>query len=133
MALKSLSSRGITRRWLLNGLSVFAIVVVLFEVAFFFAVRVYVYAEVENVLRARAGAQAVLLERNMLTESFDFEGNAGELVESFTVGTQVPKGVPLPVVNSTMWQPAAASAVEATKSLPGVDSRVTPFLRWTPP
>lgn len=84
MALTSLSRRGITRRWLLNGLSIFALVVVLFEVAFFFAVRVYIYAEVENVLHARAAAQAVLLERNMLTESFDFEGNAGELVESFT-------------------------------------------------
>lgn len=84
MALKSLSGRGITRRWLVNGLGVFAVILLLFEVAFFFAFRAYVYGEVENALNVRAGAQAVLLERYMLTTSFDFEENAGELVESFT-------------------------------------------------
>ncbi len=84
MALTSLSGRGITRRWLINGLSVFALLVVVFEVAFFFGFRAYTYSEVENVLQVRASAQAVLLERNMSTDSFNFEGNAGELVESFT-------------------------------------------------
>ncbi len=84
MALKSLSGRGITRRWLINGFGIFTLLVVLFEVAFFFGFRAYTYSEVENVLQVRASAQAVLLERNMQTDSFDFEGNAGELVESFT-------------------------------------------------
>ena len=31
--------------------------------------------------------------------------------EIFTVGTNVPKGVPRPVVNSTIWHPEAAKAV----------------------
>ncbi len=84
MALKSLSGRGITRRWLVNGLGVCTIILVLFETAFFFAFRAYVYGEVENTLHVRASAQAVLLERYMLTTSFDFEENAGALVESFT-------------------------------------------------
>lgn len=84
MALKSLSGRGITRRWLVNGLGVFAVILVLFETAFFFAFRAYVYGEVENALYVRASAQAVLVERYMLTSSFDFEENAGALVESFT-------------------------------------------------
>ncbi len=84
MALKSLSGRGITRRWMVNGLGVFAVILVLFETAFFFAFRAYIYGEVENALYVRASAQAVLLERYMLTSSFDFEENAGELVESFT-------------------------------------------------
>ncbi len=84
MALKSLSGRGITRRWLINGFGIFTFLVVLFEVAFFFGFRAYTYSEVENVLQVRASAQAVLLERNMQSDSFNFEGNAGELVESFT-------------------------------------------------
>ncbi|MBE6758038.1 MAG: HAMP domain-containing protein [Ruminococcaceae bacterium] len=84
MALKSLSGHGITRRWLVNGLGMFAVILVLFETAFFFAFRAYVYGEVENALYVRASAQAVLLERYMLTTAFDFEENAGELVESFT-------------------------------------------------
>ena len=40
-------------------------------------------------------------------------------VEIFIVGTTVPNGVPRPVVNSTRWQPLAASTVDATRSLPG--------------
>ena len=49
-------------------------------------------------------------------------------VEIFAVGTGQPKGVPRPVVNSTICAPAAASAVEATRSLPGAESRLRPFL-----
>ena len=58
---------------------------------------------------------------------------SGVLVEIFIVGTNVPNGVPLPVVNNTMWHPAAASAVEATRSLPGAESRFRPwFLSCSP-
>ena len=49
-------------------------------------------------------------------------------VAIFAVGTNVPKGVPRPVVKSTMWHPAAARAVLATKSLPGALSRCSPWL-----
>ena len=55
------------------------------------------------------------------------------LVDIFAVGTNVPKGVPRPVVNSTIWQPAAASAVEATRSFPGALSRFSPFSEIRPP
>ena len=55
------------------------------------------------------------------------------LVAIFIVGTKVPNGVPRPVVNNTMWQPADASAVEATRSLPGAESRLRPsFCRRSP-
>ena len=84
MALKALSAHGITRRWLFNGLGVFIAVLVVFEVAFFFAVRTYIYGAVENALLSRASAQAVLLERYMFTTSFDLEEDAGDLAESFT-------------------------------------------------
>ena len=50
-----------------------------------------------------------------------------ELVEIFMVGTKVPKGVPRPVVKSTMWHPLAARVVAATRSLPGAESRLSPF------
>ena len=84
MALKALSTRGITRRWLFNGLSVIVAVLVIFEVAFALAMRAYIYSAVENALYVRASAQAVLLERQALTTSFDFEENAADLVENFT-------------------------------------------------
>ena len=37
-----------------------------------------------------------------------------------------PKGVPRPVVNSTIWHPEAAKAVLATRSLPGALSKFSP-------
>ena len=49
------------------------------------------------------------------------------MLEIFTVGTGDAKGVPLPVVKRTMCAPEAASAVEATKSLPGALNRFKPF------
>ena len=49
------------------------------------------------------------------------------LVEILTVGINVPKGVPRPVVKSTMWQPEAANAVLATRSFPGALNRFKPL------
>ena len=37
------------------------------------------------------------------------------------------KGVPRPVVKSTMWHPLAARVLAATRSLPGAESRFRPF------
>ena len=50
-----------------------------------------------------------------------------ELEEIYMAGTRVAKGVPLPVVNRTIWAPDTARAVAATRSLPGADSRLSPF------
>ena len=50
------------------------------------------------------------------------------LVDIFMVGTGQANGVPRPVVKSTMWAPEAASAVEATRSLPGALNRFKPFV-----
>ena len=50
------------------------------------------------------------------------------MVAIFIVGTKVPKGVPRPVVKSTIWHPADAKAVEATRSLPGAESRLRPLV-----
>ena len=50
----------------------------------------------------------------------------GEFVDILIVGTNVPKGVPLPVVNKTIWHPAAANADAATKSFPGPLKRLRP-------
>ena len=48
----------------------------------------------------------------------------------FSVGTGHANGVPRPVENSTICAPAEASAVAATRSLPGADSRFKPGV-WT--
>ena len=50
-----------------------------------------------------------------------------ELLDILTVGTGEAKGVPLPVVKSTIWAPDTARAVEATRSLPGALNRFRPF------
>ena len=49
------------------------------------------------------------------------------LVDTFIVGIKVPKGVPRPVVKSTIWHPHEARAVDATRSLPGAESRLSPL------
>lgn len=54
-------------------------------------------------------------------------------VDIFIVGMNVPNGVPRPVVNNTIWQPAAAKAVDATRSLPGADNKFRPFVRRRSP
>lgn len=54
--------------------------------------------------------------------------NKSLFVEILTVGTKVPNGVPRPVVKSTIWQPAAASAVLATRSFPGALRRFNPLV-----
>ena len=48
------------------------------------------------------------------------------MLEIFIVGTGEANGVPRPVVNRTMCAPEAASAVEATRSLPGALKRFRP-------
>ena len=50
-----------------------------------------------------------------------------ELVAIFTVGTGDANGVPRPVVKRTICAPAAAQAVEATRSLPGALRRLRPL------
>ena len=50
------------------------------------------------------------------------------LLDIFKVGTGAEKGVPRPVVNKINCAPAAASAVEETRSLPGAESRDRPAL-----
>ena len=49
-------------------------------------------------------------------------------MEIFTVGAGAPKGVPRPVVKRIMWAPAAVRSVAETRSLPGPESRLRPFL-----
>ena len=54
-----------------------------------------------------------------------FSASVG-LVAIFIVGTGEANGVPRPVENSTSCAPEAASAVEATRSFPGAESRFSP-------
>src|SRR5665647_776114 len=49
-------------------------------------------------------------------------------VEIFIVGTKLPNGVPRPVVNNTIWHPQKPSAEVATRSFPGAERRLSPFL-----
>ena len=57
-----------------------------------------------------------------------FLGSQLLLVAIFSVGAGAPNGVPRPVLNSTMWAPAAVSAVALTRSLPGPYSIFRPLV-----
>lgn len=83
MAKAKISTKGITRRWMINGLAVIVMVLFIFEVAFLVAIRFYSYDAVENALYTRANAQSTLLKQDMQSSTLDFSSRAREMVEGF--------------------------------------------------
>lgn len=80
---ESLARRGITRRWILNGLGVIVGLLVVFEVAFAVVIRSYYYQRVETSLYTRARSLSDRLSAEVKQDSFDFESSAWEEVEHF--------------------------------------------------
>ena len=78
-----MARRGITRRWILNGLGVIVGLLVVFEVAFAVVIRSYYYQRVETSLYTRARSLADRLSAEVKQDSFDFESSAWEEVEHF--------------------------------------------------
>jgi len=78
-----LARRGITRRWILNGLGVIVGLLVVFEVAFAVVIRSYYYQRVETSLYTRARSLSDRLSAEVKQDSFDFESSAWEEVEHF--------------------------------------------------
>ena len=78
-----MARRGITRRWILNGLGVIVELLVVFEVAFAVVIRSYYYQRVETSLYTRARSLSDRLSAEVKQDSFDFESSAWEEVEHF--------------------------------------------------
>ena len=78
-----MARRGITRRWILNGLGVIVGLLVVFEVAFAVVIRSYYYQRVETSLCTRARSLSDRLSAEVKQDSFDFESSAWEEVEHF--------------------------------------------------
>ena len=74
-----MARRGITRRWILNGLGIVVGLLVVFEVAFAVIIRSYYYQRVETSLYTRARSLSDRLNAELEQGTFDFESSAWEL------------------------------------------------------
>lgn len=75
--------KGITRRWIFNGLGVIVALLVVLEVAFAVVIRSYFYQRVETSLYTRAKSLSDMLTSYAEEPGFDFENSAREFVERF--------------------------------------------------
>ncbi len=78
-----MARKGITRRWMVNGLGVIVVLLLIFEVAFVISIRAYYYQNVNQSLSASAERLAGSLEMSLSDNSFDFETRAQEIVANF--------------------------------------------------
>lgn len=79
-----MARKGITRRWLVNGLGVIAALLLVFEIAFIVAIRAYYYQSVTQTLSATAERTSGSLEASLAAGTGDFETRAREMAENFT-------------------------------------------------
>ena len=113
--------KGITRRWLLNGFGVIALLLVVLEVVFAFMLRTYCYDSVESVLSDYARSHAELFSEYTLDASFDFEVTARDFAESFTdkerFELQIVNEDGLVLLSSTGFIPSATFAPEYSQAI----------------
>ena len=76
--------KGITRRWLVNGFGVIALLILVMELAIGFALRSYCYRNVEMILSDHAVSHAELFSQYTDDAAFDFEVTARDFAESFS-------------------------------------------------
>ncbi len=75
--------KGITRRWLINGLGVIVLLLIVFELAFAMLIREYCYQSVQSQLSDRAESVADLFTQYTQDPQFEFESIARSLAENF--------------------------------------------------
>ena len=78
-----MARRGITRRWMVNGLGVIAVLLLIFEVTFIVAIRAYYYQSVTQTLSAAAERMSGSMETYLADGSLDFVTRAREIAENF--------------------------------------------------
>jgi len=110
--------KGITRRWLLNGFGVIAILLVILEIIGALTLQSYCYQSVESVLHDLAKANADLFSQYTSDAEFDFEATARDFAESFAqkerFELQVVNEDGLVFLSSTGFVPSSSEAPDFT-------------------
>ena len=73
----------VTRRWLVNGLGVVAVLLLILEIVAAFVIRSYYYEQTENILYTRARSFSDMLSAYDNQSAPDFEENARDYMEEF--------------------------------------------------
>ena len=73
----------VTRRWIVNGLGVVAVLLLVLEIVAAFVIRNYYYQQTENILYTRARSFSDMLSAYASDAAFDFEGSARDYMEQF--------------------------------------------------
>ncbi len=117
--------KGITRRWLLNGFGVIALLLVVLEVVGALALRGYCYHSVEAVLSDFAKANAQLFSQYTTDVDFDFESTARDFAESFAekerFELQIVNKNGLVLMTSTGFVPSSSDAPDYALALASED------------
>ena len=108
--------KGITRRWLVNGFGVIALLILVMELAVALALRSYCYQNVEMILSDHAASHAELFSQYTDDATFDFEVTARDFAESFSekerFELQIVNDDGLVLLSSTGFMPSTATAPE---------------------
>lgn len=114
---KSFKAKGITRRWLINVLLVFAVVILVVEVTFSILYTNFYYSSVANAANAYAQAFSVL----GTVKKSEFESRAREYAEQFEykhkMEIQILDGEGNVIVSTTGFQQAKTSMPDYTSAL----------------
>lgn len=73
----------VTRRWIVNGLGVVAILLLILEIVAAVVIRNYYYEQTETILYTRARSFSDMLSAYASDPAFDFEGSARDYMEQF--------------------------------------------------
>ncbi|MBE6762979.1 MAG: HAMP domain-containing histidine kinase [Ruminococcaceae bacterium] len=113
--------KGITRRWLVNGFGVIALLILVIELAVSFALRSYCYRDVEKILSDHACSHAELFSQYTADATFDFEQTARDFAESFTdkerFELQIVNDDGLVLLSSTGFMPSSVDAPEYAQAI----------------
>lgn len=106
--------KGITRRWMLNGFGVIAILLLVMEIAFALIIRAYCYQGVEAVLSDFSRSHGELFSQYTADAGFDFEATARDFAESFAekerFELQIINSDGLVFLSSTGFAPSMSTA-----------------------
>lgn len=120
-----MAPKGITKRWMVNGVGVIVVLLVIFELAFIVSIRSYYYQSVKSVLSNRAGRVSGLLTEYVKDSAYDFEAGARAFAENFgekeVMELQVIDAKGKPVVSSTGFASADTDMPDFNSALAGGD------------
>jgi len=113
--------RGITRRWLINGFGVIAVLLIVLEIVFALLMRTYYYENVESVLSDHARTSRNYFLQYTSDVDFDFEVTARDFAETFTENEsfelQIVNNEGQVLMSSTGFAPATDTAPEFTNAV----------------